>query len=742
MAEETTAKVEKKIGAYICTGCGVGDAINIDELSKVATDEVKIPVCKTHHFLCEREGVQFIKDDIAGEDVNAVVVAACSQRVNYDVFDFGEDVLLDRVDIREKVAWRRKEGEDPEDTTMLAQDYLRMGLAKIKAMDYPTPHMDEMDETVLVIGGGVTGLSVAKNAADAGHKVELVEKADRLGGFMNRMRKTFPRKPPYDTPQDNDISEHIKAVEDDPNITVHLNTTIKSISGAPGMFDVTVLNGSESAFRVGSIVLATGWKPYDVNKLTHLGAGLPNVISNVEFEEMAAAGQIKRPSDGRPVKRAVFIQCAGSRDENHLPYCSSVCCAASLKHAMYIREQDSEASATILYKDMRTPGNTELFYKKAQEDPGIFLTKGEIAGVESSGDDLLVTVENTLLGETIKVKADLLVLAVGMTPTTYDPTVTVDKPEEQMTDRDRFKIGKAPILNLTYRKGSELPDLKYGFPDSHFICFPYETMRTGIYSAGAVRHPQDIATSINDAAGAALKAIQCVTLGRQGKAVHPRAGDTSYPEFFLDRCTQCKRCTEECPFGTLDEDEKGTPKPNPTRCRRCAICMGACPERIISFKNYNVPMIAQMIKSMEIPDEFSGKLRVIAFVCENDAMPAFDMAGINRIGYDPSIRIIPLRCLGSTNLVWIADALSTGVDGIILMGCKHGDDYQCHFMKGSELAEYRIGKVQETLDRLMLESERILFEQIAIDDYKRVPEIINGFMERLSGMEPNPYKGF
>ncbi|MGK7345868.1 MAG: hydrogenase iron-sulfur subunit [Candidatus Nitrospinota bacterium M3_3B_026] len=738
MTEEK--KVEKKIGVYICSGCGIGEAMNIDELSKVASEELKTPVVRTHGFLCDNEGVKLIKDDIANEGVNAVVIAACSQRACYDIFDFGEDVLLDRVDIREKVAWSHEPGN--EDTQALAADYLRMGLAKIKAMEPPIPHIDEMDGAILVVGGGITGLTAAKNAAKSGHKVHLVEKTERLGGFMNNLAKTFPRKAPYDTPQDNDIEDHVKAVEDDPDITVHLSTTIKSISGAPGMFDVTLLNGSEATIRAGAIVLATGFKPYDVNKLTHLGAGLPNVISNVDFEKIAASGDIKRPSDGKPARSVVFIQCAGSRDENHLPYCSSVCCATSLKQAMYAREKDGAASATIIYKDMRTPGNTELFYKKAQDDPGIFLTKGEVSGVEQNGDGLAVTVENTLLGDTVKVKADLVVLAVGMTPTTHDPTVTVDKPEEQMTDRDQFKVGKAPILNLTYRKGSELPDLKYGFPDSHFICFPYETQRTGMYAAGTVRHPQDIAASMSDAAGAALKAIQSITLGRQGKAVHPRAGDTSYPEFFLDRCTQCKRCTEECPFGTLDEDEKGTPKPNPTRCRRCAICMGACPERIISFKNYNVPMIAQMIKSIEIPDEFSGKLRVIAFVCENDAMPAFDMAGINRLKYDASVRIIPLRCLGSTNLVWIADALSSGVDGIILLGCKHGDDYQCHFIKGSELANYRIGKVQETLDRLMLESERILFEQIAIDDYNRVPEIVNGFMEKLSTMDPNPYKGF
>lgn len=729
-----------KTGVYICSGCGIGSAVDVEQLKKVAVSEAKVPVCKTHEFLCGADGAGAIKNDILNDGVNRVIIAACSGRVNYDVFDFGEDVLLERVDLREKAAWSHEPNH--EDTLMLAQDYLRMGIAKMKVMEPLSPTRDTMDETILVIGGGVTGITAARNAALAGHKVHLVEKTGRLGGWANAFSRVLPRKSPFTEPEENDIVQRIREVETDPYITIHLNTTIKSISGAPGMFDATLLNGKEITVRVGAIVLATGWKPYDMSKLAHLGAGLPDVVSNVEFEQMAAGGAIKRPSDGAPARRVLFVQCAGSRDENHLPYCSSVCCGVSLKQAAYVRQSDPRATATIIYKDMRTPGVAELFYKQIQQDPGVFLTKGDVRKVEREGGELFVTVENSLLGGAVKVAADLVVLATGLVPTTYDPTVTVDKPADQMTDRDKFKIGKAPVLNLTYRKGSELPDLKYGFTDSHFICFPYETQRTGIYAAGCVRHPMDMSAAMNDAAGAALKAIQCIKLGAQGKAVHPRAGDQSYPEFFLHRCTQCKRCTEECPFGTLDEDEKGTPKPNPTRCRRCGVCMGACPERIISFKNYSVPMIASMIKSIEIPDEFSGKRRAIAFICENDAMPAVDMAGIMRLKYDPDIRVIQLRCLGSLNLVWIADALAAGVDGILMVGCKHGDDYQCHFIKGSELANYRMGKVQETLSRMMLEPERIRVESLAISEYHKIPEMINGFMASLRAMEPNPNKGF
>ena len=133
---------------------------------------------------------------------------------------------------------------------------------------------------------------------------------------------------------------------------------------------------------------------------------------------------------------------------------------------------------------------------------------------------------------------------------------------------------------------------------------------------------------------------------------------------------------------------------------------------------------------------------MVCFICENDAYPALDLAGINHLQYSPYVRFIPLRCLGDINLVWIADSLSKGIDGIFLIGCKYGDDYQCHFMKGSELADYRMGKIQETLDRLVLESERIRVHQLAINEYGQIPDLLNEFMEKMEEVGPNPYKGW
>ncbi len=737
--------MDPKVGVYICKGCDIAKTLDIEALAKAAISDAKAEICKVHDVLCSPEGVTIIRDDIEKEGVNRVVVAACSGRVFPELFDFGPQILTDRANIREQVAWCHEPNN--EDTQMLGEDNIRMGVAKVRNGEPPEPLIEESSRDILVIGGGMTGMTAALGAAQSGLKVTLIEKEKNLGGWASHFKMAFPKKPPYQEPEDSGWKELVNQVENNPNITVKKETVVEKTSGQPGHFAVIFKsNGSDSEHTFGAIIMAAGWRPYEASKLGHLGYGVsPDVITNIQMEELLAKGELKRPSDGKPVESVAFIQCAGSRDENHLPYCSSVCCRVSMKQALLVRRMNTEAKVYILYKDIRTPAQYERFYAHIQNDDGIFLTKGEIAQVSKDGDgSLLVDVNQTIMGEDIQVKADLVVLATGMVPASK--VEETEATGEQATTADGKKEAQsaekgAHILNLAYRQGTDLPTLKYGFPDSHFICFPYETKRTGIFAAGAVRAPMDMSSAANDAWGAAMKAMQAVEAIAQGRALHPRAGDTSYPDFFLQRCTQCKRCTEECPFGTLDEDDKGTPKPNPMRCRRCGICLGACPERIINFKNFNVNMMSKMIKSIHIPDEFEEKPRILAFVCENDAMPAVDMAGIKRLKYNSMVRILPLRCLGSMNVVWINDALASGFDGVILLGCKKGEDYQCHFVRGSELAEYRMDNVREKLKQLVLEEERVELHEVAISDYDKIPGIFNKFLETIERVGPNPYKG-
>ncbi|MFZ5760261.1 MAG: FAD-dependent oxidoreductase [Thermodesulfobacteriota bacterium] len=754
--------MDKKYGAYICTGCGIGEALDIEALNKAAASNGM--QAKTHEALCGTAGRQMIQDDINNDGVNVIVVCACSPRVMQDEFNFGDDTITIRGNIREQAAWCKEQPSDKRDEatiteyyTEVAQDYVRMACVQAKKTDMPVPFkLDTFTRKILVMGGGIAGLTAAKEAAKSGYEVTIVEKADKLGGKALGWVKQFPTKPPYASLEEPTIGALIAEVQADSKITVKTVTEVARISGAPGDFTVTLkaagtktewdapqrvtvdqqdkimkgemedpntglknyMENNPDGEKFGAVILATGWVPADVSEYEHLAyKDSDKVVTNAEFEKMAKEGKLAG------VKSVAFVQSPGGEAHDmDFPYANSVTSMVALKQAKYVREANADAKAYILYQHMRTPGNMEMFYKGIQQDDGIFLTKATVTKVTPTGSGCTVEAKDTLLGQDLNLDVDLVVLAAGMVPST----------------RDEWSI------NLAYRQGPAFLDLDLfdGYADSHFICFPYETRRTGIYTCGGVRKAMPMDETIDDATGAALKAIQAMECADRGMAVHPRSGDQTFPEFFFQRCTQCKRCTEECPFGALDDDEKGTPKPNPTRCRRCGTCMGACPERIIGFKNYNIDMIGSMIKAIEVPDDDEDKLRVLALVCENDAYPALDMAAMRKHSLNALVRFIPVRCLGSVNMAWIKDALSSGMDGAILLGCKYGDDYQCHFVKGSEIANRRMENIGETLGSLGLEPERCAVRQIAITDYDKVPEIVNEFVESIIELGPNPFKGY
>ena len=720
--------MEKKYGVYLCKGCGIADAIDFESLTKVIKKAGKIQHIKEHDIMCSPEGRAMVLEDLKpeGEGINALVIAACSPRVKYEELDF-PNCLVERCNIRELVAWTQE--PKAEETQALAEDYLRMYCARVKKSELPEPYQTECDKTILVIGGGAAGLSAALEAANDGYQVLLVEKEAELGGYGAKLYRQTPSSYPFTTLQEPVVFKKIKEVQGHSGIRVMTSAEIEKIEGQPGLLDAHIkTNGNLETIRVGSVVLAAGSRPYDATKLSHLGYGVsPDVITNLEMEELAKKGRIVRPSDGKAPQRVAFIQCAGSRDPEHLPYCSDFCCLTSLKQALYVRQQNPEALAYILYKDIRTPGQSELFYKEAQNDPGVMLTKAEVTGVTKAADGtLLVSAQDTLLGNNVAFEADLVVLATGLVPVTLD----------------------GPVINLDYRQGPGLPETENynGFADSNFICFPYETRRTAVYAAGAVRQAMTIPMAMDDGVGAALKAIQAVEHVAAGMAVHPRAWDETFPDPFMQRCTSCKRCTEECPFGAIEEDEKGTPFFKINRCRRCGTCMGACPERIVIFKDLNVDLIGSMIKAVDVPeiedeDDPAPPVRIIGLICENDAMPALDATAVHRLKIDPSIRFIPLRCMGSFAMEWIKIALNNGVDGMILLGCKYGDDYQCHFAKGSELCAYRLTKLSETLDKLGLEADRVQQFQIAISDFNELPQMLSDFVARVREIGPNPFKG-
>lgn len=409
--------------------------------------------------------------------------------------------------------------------------------------------------SIMVVGGGIAGLTTAIEAAEVGYEVFLVEKNPYLGGRVAQLNQYFPKL----CPPTCGLEINFRRIKDNPNIKVFTLAEVEKVKGSPGNYTASLkihpryvnenctccgacaeacqtevaddfnfgmcqtkgaylpfemafpakyvispqIIGTDDADRVkdackydavdlemqpktvdlpvGTIVWATGWEPYDAHRIDNLGFGqYDNVITNMMLERLASKsgptqGKIVRPSDDQAPASVAFVQCAGSRDENHLPYCSYICCMASLKHATYIREQYPDTKVYIFYIDIRSPGDRyEKFYKKVKEDENVILIKGKVAEVseDSATKNITVVAENAVTGEKIHQTVEMVVLATGMQPTAANTKLPAD-----------LKINDDGFMLNDFEKG-------------------------GTFAAGCAAKPADVISSNQNATGMALKAIQ------------------------------------------------------------------------------------------------------------------------------------------------------------------------------------------------------------------------------------------
>ncbi|MCX7954327.1 MAG: CoB--CoM heterodisulfide reductase iron-sulfur subunit A family protein [Bacteroidales bacterium] len=562
---------ELRIGVYVChCGTNIAAMVDVEKLAKELSEVKNVIVARDYKYMCSDPGQDLIIKDIQEHKLNRIVVAACSPRMHEVTFRKALEkaglnpYYLEMANIREQCSWVHTNRNE---ATIKAKDLILAAIKRVKWHEPLDKRSVPINEATLIIGGGISGISAALELANAGKKVYLVEKSNKLGGIMNQIDLTFPFLNSARQILDRKLSE----VVNHPNIEIFLNTEIGEIFGYIGNFE-TQINGNKIVF--GNIIVATGLKPFDASRIPEYGYGkLPDVITSLEFENMLKSGDIKTKSGKQPQSIAI-IHCVGSRNEKYNVYCSRVCCLTALKYINQINSVLPETSIFDIYADMRTFGKyCEEFYSSTSRKNVTFLVfdqKNELPKIrEASSSDkcnLIINFREKLSGEIIEVPADMVILMVGMEA-------------HEAAKEVAHKVGVSMCGNNFYI-------------ERHPKLDPVATTTDGVYVVGTCQAPKDIPDSISQAKAAAARILATI----EAKTV-----DVEVTTAFIneDLCCGCQTCIKVCPYSAISFDAvKKVSIVNEVLCKGCGTCAAACPTGAAKAKHFTDVQILSQIEGL------------------------------------------------------------------------------------------------------------------------------------------------
>lgn len=564
-----------RIGVFIChCGINIAGTVDVAHVAEAVKHWPGVAFAVDYKYMCSDPGQALIRTAIAEHQLDGIVIAACSPSMHEATFRRAAEAAglnpyrVEIANIREQCAWVHQEAKD--EATHKAIAIVASLVEKVRGDEALAPLSTPVTRRLLVVGGGIAGLTTALEVADAGYEVVLVERQAELGGRLRQIRETYAGLEPLAGA----LAERVEAVQRHPRITVLTQCEVLSASGYVGNFQVEVGPSSlvvaasatgegETAkavttkkYEVGAIVVATGYELLPVARLGEYGAGrVPDVVDALEFEQLLAEGTPRRPSDGRVPKQVVFVQCAGSRDpERGLPYCSKFCCLYTAKQALLYRQRVPDGQATVFYIDLRTAGRRyEEFLQRAMEEGQVLYLRGKVAKVFRQGERVMVWGADTLTGRTVEVAADLVVLATGAVPS-------------------------AGAAELGRRLRATTDGLGF-FNEAHPKLRPVESQTAGIYLAGAAQAPKDIAETVSQAGAAAAKVL---SLFSRLELVQEPTVATVDPEL----CAACGLCVASCPYQARQINERlRVAEVNPALCQGCGACVTACPNKACAVRN-------------------------------------------------------------------------------------------------------------------------------------------------------------
>jgi heterodisulfide reductase subunit A-like polyferredoxin len=558
---------EPRIGVFVChCGINIAGTVDVEKVTAAISKDPHVVVASHTMYTCSDASLSEIKKRIEEFRLNRVVVASCTPRTHEPLFretlrEAGlNPYLFELANIRDQCSWVHSTA--PDAATQKAIELVRMSVARATLLKPLFGESLAIVQDGLVIGGGLSGMTAALSLADQGFKVALVEKSGVLGGRMLNVHSVLEGDDPYFF-----TANLLYRTQNHRNITVYLDSEVTKVSGHIGKFVVTVTgkgkgNGQGEIARTdiscGAIIAATGAEP--AKAAGFLYGEAEDVLTQSELEK-----RLHEDRFAGGAKNVVMIQCAGSRNDER-PYCSRICCSMAVKNALTIKKKNPEANVYILYRDMRTYGFREKYYKMARDAGIVFLRYDEgRPPVVSRENGLLVSLESPDVNDRVEIEADQVILSTG---------ISAPAANRQLSDMLKLQLNADGF-----------------FLEAHVKLRPVDFATEGIYLCGLAHSPKMIDENISQARAAASRAATVLS------KTHLEVG-AQVSEVNQDKCISCMTCVHACPYGApfANADNKG--EITAAKCMGCGICASECPACAIQLNHFESRQFNAMLEDL------------------------------------------------------------------------------------------------------------------------------------------------